>query len=222
MRVASTYIVTQTGVGKPDYSRIVTAARERRGVYLGYGQTLKIFSLVFSAVASPFTWVTGVLAPAAIAHLIDTDTGLAMPYTVPQGYTLTLIAAAAAVTEDILGWAYLDTFRILPLGMGAGGETYYENKLVGVSTALVDPTGATAHTMDITLTNLGLGDLEGSVDYVCILEDVGSEPLPLVKTVKCKWCGHEQEVPNEKVYITCSECGQLFIVYDLSKFKETV
>ncbi len=290
--IVSTFEVPIKGIGKPDYSRIVTSAKERRGLYLGYGQTLKIFSLTWVpspigahtgglnltimtdalaafvdneligliivnvtdgssgviiantlntvtvaaliggltnrwnfgdiySVGGAFSWVVPSLAPGGIQHIIDVDTGMATPFTVPQGYTMTLIAAANATTEDGIAWAYMDGLRILCLGLAPGGVTYFENKLVGVSTASIDPTGALPHTMDVTFTNLGLGNLQGTIDCVLIIEKVGSPPLPLVKTVKCKWCGHEHTVPNEITNIICPKCGKLFIVYDLSKLRKT-
>ncbi len=290
--MAETFVVPIKGVGKPDYTRIVAGSKERRGLHLDYGQTLKIFGATwvpspvgahtvavnltvmtdgFAAfvvneligliivnvtdgshgtvtantvntvtvaalvggltnqwnfgniysVAGAFAWVVPSLAPGARTHVIDVETGLAMPFTIPQGYTLTVIAAASAVIEDAIGWGYVDGFLAECAGMAPGGQTYFENKLIGISTALLDPTGATAHTIDITITNLGLGNLRGSIDYVCILEKVGSPPLPSVKMVKCKWCGQEFEVPNETTTITCPKCGKLFIVYDLSKMRRT-
>jgi predicted RNA-binding Zn-ribbon protein involved in translation (DUF1610 family) len=220
--VVATFEVPEKGIGKPDYTRIVAGARERRGIHLDYGQTLKVFGITFSAVPSPFPWViTPPLAPAATAHMIDTDTGLPSPYTVPQGYTMTVIAVGMASTEDGIVWVYIDGFVVLSGGIVTGGENYFENKLSGISTADFDPTGLLPHTMDGIITNLGLGNLEGSIDYVAILEKVGSPPLPPVKTVRCKWCGYEHEVPNETTRIICPKCGRLFIVMDHSKFRRS-
>jgi len=283
--------VETRGVGKPDYSRIVTAAKERRGLYLAYNQTLKIFALTFApspvgahtgavnstvmtdalaafvaneligliivnvtdgssgiitantvntvavaalaggitnqwtfgdiySVGGAFPQVVPPLAPGAMIHAIDNETGLSLPFTVPQGYTLTLIAAASALNEDVSNRNYIDTF-FLGGAFISGGQPYYENKIIGVTTATYDPTGAITHLADITITNEGGGNLLGSCDAVFILEKVGSPALPLVKTVKCKWCGYEHQVPNETTRIICPKCGKLFIVYDLSKFRRT-
>lgn len=220
VKVRSSSIAPVRGIGKPDYSRIVTAAKERRGIYLDYNQTLKTFSLVFSAVPSVFPWVVPLLAPGVMQHVIDCDTGLPTPFTVPVGYTFTIIAAATAVNNDPFAELFMDGSLVLSAA-GVAGGIYYENKLVGVSSALVDPAALLPHTLDATLTNDGGGDIKGSVDYLAIIEAVGTEPLPIVKIVKCKWCGHEQEVPRETTSVTCRECGELFIVYDLSKLRRT-
>jgi len=289
--MAEIFTVETRGVGKPDYSRIVAGAKERRGIHLDYGQTLKIFALTFApspagahtggpnftimtdalatfvaneligliivnvtdgssgviiantvntvtvvalvggitnrwnlgdiySVGGAFPQVVPSLAPGAMIHAIDNETGLSLPFIVPQGYNLTLISAASALSEDVSNRNYIDTF-FLGGAFISGGQPYYENKIFGVSTATYDPTGAITHLIDITITNEGGGNLLGSTDAVFILEEVGSPALPLVKTVKCKWCGYEHQVPNETTNIICPKCGKLFIVYDLSKFRRT-
>lgn len=221
VKVTSEFTVAAKGVGKPDYSQEVSSAKERAGLLLKYGQGLRIFSTVFSPEISVFPWIQPVLAPGGSVHLIDNETGAPLPFTIPQGYTLTLIAGCFGVTQDVLGWAYLDSSVIIHFGVFPGGNTGYENKVVPLSTALIDPTGATSHTMDMVMKNLGSGNLEGGIEVTCILEAVGTPPLPLVKTVRCKWCGQEHTVPRETTRIICPNCGKLFIVYDLSKIRGT-
>jgi len=289
--MAEIFPVETRGIGKPDYSREVSSAKERRGLSLTYPQTLKIFALVFApspagahtGVANPtvmtdalaafvtnelvgliivnvtdgssgiittntvttitvaalaggitnqwnlgdiysvggtFPQIVSPLAPGEMIHMIDNETGLSLPFTIPEGYTLTLIAAASALSEDVFNRNYIDS-AFLGSSFISGGQPYYENKIIGITTATLDPTGATTHLADITITNEGGGNLLGSCDAVCILEEVGSPALPLVKTVKCKWCGYKHQVPNETTRIICPNCGKLFIVYDLSKLRKT-
>lgn len=172
-------------------------------------------------IPSPFAWVQTPLAPGATAHYIDNVTGMAMPFTVPKGYTLTLVAAGGGFTEDAIGWVYFDGLLVMSGGVMLGGRSDYENRVVGISTATIDPTGASAHTLDVQVTNLGAGNLEGGISWTGILEAVGTEPLPATKTVRCKFCGCEKEVPQETVRWICPECGQLNIFYDLSRFRGT-
>jgi len=226
VKVTRSFTATQRGIGKPDYTREVSSAQERRGLKLAYKQTLEIWGIVFSAIPSPFAWVAAPLIPGGIAHYIDNVTGLVLPFTVPQGYTLTLIAAGGGFTEDAIAWVYFGTppapdFLVLSGGLMGGGQSGYENRLVGISTATIDPTGATAHTVDIQLTNLGTGNLEGGVEWTGILEEVGTPALPTTKVVRCKWCGYEQTVPREVTRIICPRCGQLTLYYDLSQFRRT-
>jgi len=292
MPAGQPYSVPIKGIGKPDYSREVSSALERRGIKLAYHQTLKVFGLVFSAIntgihtaavhatimtdalasfnvnalvglaiinvtdgssgiiiantettvtvialtgglsnqwnpgdayviPSPFAWVQTPLAPGATAHFIDNTTGLAMPFTVPKGYIAFLIAGGESLTEDIIMWGYLDGILAVNMGVIAGGAPHYENKIIGLSTETVDPTGASAHTLDVTLTNTGAGNLEGGVDLIGILEAVGTPSLPTVKTVRCKFCGHEEAVPQDTTQWVCPECKKLNMFYDFSRFKGT-
>ena len=172
-------------------------------------------------IPSPFAWVQPPLAPGDTAHYIDNVTGFALPFTVPQGYILTLIAGGGGFTEDAIAWVYFDGYLAINGGIMAGGRSDYENRVVGITTATVDPTGATAHTVDIQVTNLGAGNLEGGIEWTGILEAVGTPPLPATKVVRCKWCGHEQTVPRETTHVICPECKQLTIYYNLSKFRKS-
>ncbi len=222
MRVDKTFTVEQQGVGKPDYSREVSAGRERRGLSLEYLQTLKIFTIVFTTeyLVTPYDWIKAPLAKGASASLIDSETGLSMPFTVPLGYTATIIDFGMGLTEDAIMWTYLGGFVSANAGVYPGGNTYYENRIQAITTAVLDPTGALALAVDFKVTNLGEGDLEGQIAVTGYLEAAGTKPLPLVKTVKCKWCGHEQTVPNETTQVICPQCDKLFIVYDLSKVRK--
>ncbi|MBA7597929.1 hypothetical protein ES703_04937 [subsurface metagenome] len=172
-------------------------------------------------IPSPFAWVQAPLAPGATAHFVDNVTGLALPFTVPKGYTLTLIAGGGSFTEDSITWVYLDNYLVMSGGVVGGGGWVYENRVVGITTATLDPIGATSHTLDLQLTNRGAGNLEGGVEWSGILEAVGTSPLPTTKVVRCKWCGHEQTVPRETTHVTCPKCGQLTIYYNLSKFRKS-
>lgn len=291
--MAEIFTVETRGIGKPDYTREVSSALERRGISLAYHQTLKVFGLVFSAVntgthtaaphatimtdaaahfvavnaligltifnvtdgssgtitantintvtvaplaggatnqwntgdaytiPSPYAWVSPALAPGGVAHFIDNTTGLVMPFTVPIGYIMFLIAGGESLTEDVIMWAYLDGYLAVSMGVISGGAPHYENKIVGLTTETVDPTAARAHTVDVTLTNLGAGNLEGGVDLIGILGALGTPEMPATKTVRCKFCGHEEVAPRETVQWICPKCGRLNMFYDLSRFRGT-
>ncbi len=291
--VVSTFDVPVKGIGKPDYSREVSSALERRGIKLAYGQTLKVFGLVLTTeiqvvalaaagyvncvaadigkmvvddgantgvlssydnvlrqwriawltpvllgsvmtitggvgggvalggIVTPFAWVVPPLAPGAIAHVISASTGLPSPLTVPQGWIISLIAAGEMVTEDALVLIYMDGFVSGTLGVMGGGSPYYENRIVSLTTEPIDPTGLTSHTVDVTIRNLGAGNLLGAIDLIGILEAIGTPPLPTVKPVRCKSCGREEVVPQETTRWICTACGQLNIYYALTKMRGT-
>ncbi|MBA7702202.1 hypothetical protein ES703_110960 [subsurface metagenome] len=134
---------------------------------------------------------------------------------------MTLIAAGGGFTEDAMAWVYLDGLLVMSGGIMSGGQSDYENRIVGITTATVDPIGLTSHTVDIQVTNRGANSLEGGVDWTGILEAVGTSPLPLTKVIRCKWCGHEETVPVEQTKLICPKCGKLTLVYALRHFGET-
>lgn len=172
-------------------------------------------------IPSPFAWVQAPLAPGATAHFVDNVTGLALPFTAPKGYTLTLIAGGGGFTEDAIAWVYFDGYLVMSGGIMPSGQQVYENRVVGITTATIDPDGDTAHTLDIQITNRGAGNLEGGIAWTGILEAVGTSPPPTTKVVRCKWCGYEQTVPRETTHVTCPKCKQLTIYFNLSKFRKS-
>ena len=174
------------------------------------------------SIPSPFAWVTAPLAPGAMAHYIDNITGIALPYTIPPGYTVSLISGGGSFTEDAILWVYIDGLLLMSGGVMGGGSLNYENRVVNITTATIDPTGASSHTLDVQLTNRGAGSLEGGITYSGILEDVGTPPLPLTKKIRCKWCGHEEPAPWEQTKLICPKCGRLTLVYTTKNFRATV
>ncbi len=177
--------------------------------------------LALGGVVTPFGWVVPPLAPGAIAHVVSASTGLPSPITIPQGWIISLIAAGEMVTEDAIVQSYIDGFVAGMLGVMEGGSPYYENRIVSLTTEPYDPLGLTSHTVDVTITNLGGGNLLGGIDLIGIMEAIGTPPLPTVKTVRCKACGHEGVVPQETTRWICTACGQLNIYYDLTRMKGT-
>jgi hypothetical protein len=216
--IAETYEVQPQGTGAPDYSKTVSSSRERRGLRLQYNQQLKIFAILFSDVVSPYPWVQPVLAPTLQAHLIDMETGLAMPYTINVGYTLSLTTRHFGIDQDRREHILFDGALIMGGDIGGGNSEYLE-EVVPLSSSLIDPTGAAAHTMDHTITNMGGANMYGGVTVLAILEAVGTPPFPTTKTTKCPFCGKEQADSVHATRIICSGCGKMYIVYDLTNFK---
>lgn len=219
MVVTKSITVTQRGVGKPDYSRDVSSGQMRPGLTLKYNQSLKSFGRTFTPILSPFSYVTAVLAPGVTAHLIDSSTGVDMPVAVPKGYTLSMISASASYSQDALILIYFDGFLLANFGYPAGGNMSYQDQIIGHGTALLDPTALSAHTIDITITNEGSGDLEGGGSVFAILNAVGTPPLPTIKTVRCKFCGYKETVPQTTINWICPKCGELNIFYDITGFR---
>ena len=109
----TTKIAPVKGIGKPDYSREVSSALQRAGIRLKYNQTAVILAKSFhpTGIGIPYAWVVGQLAPGVSAHLVDISTGLETPYTVPAGYTLTMVEMATAFSEDVESGFYMDFYH---------------------------------------------------------------------------------------------------------------
>ncbi len=224
--MAETFVVETRGIGKPDYSRAVSSAKERKGILIEYGQGAVIFSRTFSPVPSLMGWVRPPLAAGDSDYFVDTATGFAMPYTVPKGYTLSFIEAEGSTSE----YFALDTYyepatppglQLIGCHRFGSGLFVYAQEIAAFTTAALDAPAASAHLVATQITNLGGGPLSGGFSILALLAAVGTPPFPNVKTVKCKHCGHEHVVPVDTSEVICSECHQLTIYHDLSRFRET-
>lgn len=220
MRVVERFTVPVRGIGKPDYSREISAGRTRPGFTLHYTEALSYMGLVLSAIASPSPLVQLPLAADDTIHLIDGETYLPMPYTIPVGYTWSVFQIGYGLNQDSRLLAYLDGNFSGQMLLASGGDAHILTEIVGWSSTLFDPTGAESHEIDFVLENIGGADMEGSVSIWAILEAVGTNPLPKDKTIKCKNCGNERLVPRETTRAICPKCGYETFYYDLSKVKE--
>lgn len=217
--MAEIFAVPVRGVGKPDYSREISLGRTRPGLTLKYDQSLRMAGVAATPIVSPYPWIGAVIAAGATRHFINWETGFPMPYTVQQGYTLTLFQCTGSFNQDAMILIYIDGFFVAHFGTIASGAPLTRQDILGFSTTIFDPTAASPHLVDVTLENRGGGNLEGSTTILAIEEAIGTEPPPSTKTVKCKFCGHEWEVPRETKAIHCPKCGQLNIYCDFSKFR---
>jgi len=223
------FAVETRGIGKPDYSREVSSSKQRAGYALKYGESLKYLAITCTDLV-PFPYlnpgVQPLLAAGDTAHLIDSETGLATGLVIPQGYTATLMMWEWTGNQDLVIWHYIsyDPFGLILMGspgMSGPGANLCFNALVPVSTSYFDPTGATAHTWDVTITNRSTTDpFSGTVDFAFLLEPVGTPPLPTIKTCRCPFCGHEEKKPVTTTSVTCEECGQLYILWSLPRVQK--
>ena len=215
-------VTISTGVGKPDYSNEISLGQVRPGLTLKYNQILIAATITFSNILSLYPWVQPVLAPGATAHIIDASTGLSWPYSTDVGYVYKIIQASSNFTEDCHVRAYMDTIFLGSAGVSAGGISNFATEIIGMDTSMLDPTGAAAHLYDVTFENIGLGNLEGASGMFGINEAVGTPPFPVVKTVKCKWCGYlAVNVSIHTTRLDCPECGLSTVYMDTSLIRRT-
>lgn len=219
--VVKMFTVPGRGIGKDDYSKEIALGRTRPGITVKYGQALGYLGVALSDIASPsFPMVQSPLASGGTIHLIDGETGSPTPFTIPVGYTWTIFQIGYGLNQNSRLQAYLDGAYCGQMMLASGGDAYLMTEIAAWSSKLFDPTGLSSHEVDFILENTGEGaDMEGSVSIWAILEPVGTKPLPSTKTVKCKLCAHEWEVPRETTTINCPKCRQLNIYFDLSRIR---
>ncbi len=216
--IKDTWAVLQKGVGAPDYSGTVSSSIERAGIKIKINETLRIYgrSLNLGADAEyPFV-LPSPLAAGANMHLTDFETLALMPVTIPAGYAIEVVDIGHVVSQDMQMYGYMDNWSVTCVSTISGGQTVYENKLIGLNTLWIDPTAAAAHTFDIKIYNVGTSDLYGGVMVVCVLKAVGTPPLPTTKDCHCPYCGHIQTESIHAVKIICKGCGREYGVYDFS------
>jgi len=192
------------------------ALQARPGILLRPNQQLMFFGNTFQDVAvfSPYPWVSTVLAIGGNAHLINFNTGIVTPYTVPAGYALTVIEKSYNFNQDSEGWLYLDGW-LAAAGMGvAAGAAVSVSDIVGYSTKMFDPLALLPHTVDIVVYNRGLGAMRGGVEYVVLFEAIGTPPFPTQKDTQCPFCKALTNVPVHTTTIKCPKCSKTYFVYD--------
>lgn len=220
MRVTKVITVTQTGIGKPDYSQEIASGKTRPGFSLKYNQQLGLFGYVATnTVVHPYpvSWVKPALAAGASAHIIDALTGAALPYLLPAGFAATLIETTWNFDQDTEQQLFFDGLLIGIPGYTGGGSPQHVSRIEGYSTLLKDPTASLPHTIDCVVINRGGAIMSGGWEVVVLIEAIGTPPFPTEKTVKCPFCGNQQVVPIVSTVITCANCHQVFLVYSTSK-----
>ena len=217
-----TFTVAERGIGKPDYSQNVSSALERAGFRLKYNQQLKVFGKSWEIADPEYPYIPAEpLVAGSKEHLEDGETRLRLPYSIPVGYTFSVIATGIAFTQDVVVYAYIDGLVSYTVGIGQGGSSVYHNKLRGISSLFLDPHAAYSHEFDLIIHNLSDKDAYGLIGYDCILEKVGSEDWPTTKECQCPYCQHRQVVPVGTTRIICEQCEKLYLVHDFSSVRQS-
>lgn len=208
--------LTARGMGRPDFSLNVGRAITRKGITLQYSEATKMFARSYISTdewqTSAYPGVGVALDPGESDHLIDFGTGLALPFTVPQGYILGIKYYSFSSAGIFSVSQYLDNMIVQNAFM-RNLEIYYEQEIFAVGTDLIDPAGLTSHIYDFKVTNLGTEPLCAIFGVVGILKAVGTEPLT-TKTVGCKLCDKTATVPYNTTKWACPN-GHKNIYYNL-------
>lgn len=211
--VTKTIVVPAKGIGRPDFSGEQWQAKIVKRLEIHEKEALKRFGIVGTvAPLGPYAWVRAPLAVGVPTNLIDTDTGVPMPFTVPAGYTFEIMLMLSSFNQNQRIFTELGLPPFLPPFLLAevyndAMHVYYENEVVGLDTKYIDPDGLFAHTITYGGTNVGIAAMSGSAEVIGILHSLHTE-IPTSKTIRCKWCGNTTSVANEVVRWKCTKCGK--------------
>lgn len=206
-------LTVRTG-GRAPFTGEIWSGKTRPGIELAYNQYWRLMTLVCSGEFSPYPHVKSLMKPGATYHLVDAATGVDTPVTVLQGHTLFIFEFTWNFSQNARLKLILDGFFhvvgvLNPLNFDYGFSNYF------IGTDIMDPNALTAHTLDFTITNLGSTPLEGTIGFLAIDTEIGSDPLPDKKEVHCKWCDATKSVPNETIEVTCDDCEKITRYYPI-------
>lgn len=122
MRVSRNFVVVQTGIGRPDYSEEVALGQVRPGLSLKNGQSLIVGGISFTAIPSPYSWVTTPLPPngthtAAVNLTVMTDAAANFRVNALVGMTIN------NVTDGSSGMIIANTVNTVTVATLTGGIT---------------------------------------------------------------------------------------------------
>jgi len=167
--------LTPKGTGRPDYSIDIGKSTASANVIKEYklkpNEKLKIFQLVFTDVTSAYPFVRSPLAPTERVSLMDGETGLPMPFTVPAGYDFRVLKYWFNSNESLRLEMYFDGQLISTMFPG-DLYTYFEQDVALFRVSWFDPDLSSSHTMDIQAVNEGTTDAYGHAIVYAILEKV--------------------------------------------------
>jgi len=209
--IAKTVTVPAKGVGRPDYSGETWQAKIVKRLEVHEKETLKRFSICGSLTPSPYVWMRAPLAVGVPTYLIDMDTGVPTPFTIPVGHTFEVMFAWSSFNQNQRIFGALGPVGIPPFLVAEeyndAMSVYYEQEIVGIDTRLIDPDGLAAYLITFGGTNVGLAAMCGTAEAIGILHDLHTE-VPTSKTIRCKWCGNTTSTALTTVRWDCPKCGQ--------------
>lgn len=206
-------LTIQTG-GRLPFTEETWSGKSRPGISLAYNQVFRTFGVVCCNEPSLVYTVKPVLPPGETYHIRDSVTGADMPAILLQGHTLFMFQAWWVLSQKVYIRLVTDGLLHTAAELETLTPAYaFSNYLLG--TEVVDPTGVSAHIMDMTITNRGTKDLEGFFGFLAIETLVGSAPWPKKRTVVCKHCGAKTEVEYNITKVNCAECGLTTIYYPI-------
>lgn len=205
MSVERSWAITPaTRSGRPDYSEEVWKGATYHRIVLMHNEAQTALGLLLTDEPLLAPYAKAPLAPGATVRPVDVATGLDTPYTVPAGYTRSLMSYWWSFDQPIEAKSFVD---------GVHMSTFHEKVFMphyehDISTDYfgLDPTGALPHTFDYTFLNQGSRELKGYYMFTGKIIAVGTPGYPKTKTVRCTRCQHRHEVDRKASIVRCPVC----------------
>jgi len=189
------------GTGKVTSSRVETF----KGLELLPNEKLKKFVIAVDSEVSLFPYVKPLLPAGSLYHLIDIETGFAVPYLVGAGYEFRVVKMWGSADQPTLTRTYFEG-QFVGNASSKAGNIYSEQEVDLPTSSLLDPDFSDTHILDATVTNVGLAPMYGTAALTAILIDHRTDEKfeHDTKQVRCPFCGDVQTVPIESTHITCA------------------
>jgi len=151
------------------------------------------------------------LGPGATAKLIDLETNLETPVTIPAGYYSELIEWCCYTDTKLYLKVYLDGEYLGAFVFEAGSTVHEYELIVWASTRFRDPEAAESHTWDFIVENPTTASAIVFIHTALRIEKVGSSSYP--RRVKCPKCGHIFKTDKNATRHKCPACGITFVTF---------
>jgi len=122
---------------------------------------LKIFGIIASDITSTFPFVQSPLAPNEERSLIDSETGISLPFVVEAGKDFSFKSVVFSSDNPFRLTFYVDGNLIGQIISRSHELKAQESYAIEFKTSLIDPNLQYPHTIDIKLKNLGDNNLYG-------------------------------------------------------------
>lgn len=157
-------------------TRQVASGQTRPGIALNQNQQLVQLAAYFvpslTPTPYPIPWVQPELAAGGSSHLYNVETGVATPYLVPAGYSLTIFEARSGFSQLSYGLLLFDNLIVGEPLVDGPGQPDQMNSITGYSTTALDPTSTSAHEVDFQVFNTGSSAAFGGAAISAVLEKV--------------------------------------------------
>jgi len=152
------------------------------------------------------------IGPGVKLKLIDVETNLETPVTIPAGYTSGLIEWCFYSEGRLRLRVWLDGEYLGCFTIPAGAETHQYEMITWADTKFKDPGGELSHTWDFEVENPTAADVAAFVHVALRVEKVGSGGSS-PKTVRCPGCGETFNAPPNRTRHSCPSCSYEFTTF---------